>query len=178
MPLPVAPQYVGTATTFAHVRRALEFSQKEDVYAVIGKTSAWPDDNNPPTPDPETTVIPEALGYVKVQQNTLIVPDVAGPIELYQIKWRTVADVDAYTEKARHVWLQGEFQYDDVPVAVSYRMVGITTGLTKQPLVPPLQTLLLPADVLDPGVLEYVYHDQPIPRAINRRDILNVIITF
>lgn len=126
-------------------------------------------------------VVEEIVGFVKVQQNKLVVPDNAGPINVYGATWREVDPADAYKEQARRVWLQGEFAYDAVSTSISYRQVGIYSGLVRDPadlLANPGKTVLLPADVVDPGVLEYIYHDRPIPRALNRRDVLNVIITF
>jgi hypothetical protein len=177
----LTPQFIGVTTVSAHVRRAIDFTNQPEVYAALGKTSAWPDDNNPPDPDPEATAILEPIGYKKVSKNVLVVPDVAGDIEVYGITWREVAEVDAYTEKARHVWIQAAFNYDEFPTNVSYRQIGLFSNLVREStdlIANPGRTALLPVHVTDPGVLEYIYNDKPIPRAVNRRDIVNLIITF
>lgn len=189
MPLLSSPKYVGVSTESAHVRRALEFAQKTDIYIAIGKTSAWPDDVNlnpegdddfiVPNPDPTLTALPEVVGYVKANPVQLVVPDEdTFDVEVYGVKWRFVPEIDAYTEKARRVYLFGEIAYDALPVNISYRMVGAYSGLVKASGVLEGQTILLPADVEDAGVLEYIYNDKPIPRALNRRDKVNVIISF
>jgi len=181
MPFVITPQFVGVGTIRSHVRRALEFTQKTDVYVSFGKTTSWPDDAIPPDPDPLAILIAEPVGYKKVTKNVLVVPDVAGPIEIYGLNWREVAGVDAYTESARHVWIQGQLNYDEFPTNISYRQLGIFTGLVREAadeLANPGKTALLPAVVDDPGILEYIYNDRPIPRAVNRRDFINVILTF
>ncbi len=187
MPLLLTPEYVGVSTVRAHVRRALEFTQKTDVYVAIGKTTPWDggnlggDDTNPPEPDADATALTEVVGYKKISQNTLVVPDDNGTIEIYGVKWRTVDANDAYTEKARHVWIQAQINYDELPVDISYRQIGIFSGLVRDPVdlaANPGRTVLLPVHVDDPGIIEYIYHDRPIPRALNRRDIINVVITF
>jgi hypothetical protein len=181
MPFIITPQYVGVGTAYSHTRRALEFTEKTDVYVAFGKTSSWPDDNVPPDPDPLATQVDEVVGYKKVTKNVLVVPDNAGTIEIYGVMWREVAQVDAYTELARHVWVQGQLNYDEFPVNIFYREIGIYTGLVREAtdeLANPGRTALLPAHVDDPGILEYIYNDKPIPRHLNRRDIINVVLTF
>jgi hypothetical protein len=181
MALLITPQFIGVSTVSAHVRRAIEFTNLSDVYVALGKTTAWPDDNIPPDPDPEATDVLEPVGYKKLGKNVLVVPDIAGPIEIYGVTWREVAEVDAYTEKARHVWIQDSFNYDEFPTNISYRQIGLYSALVRESvdlLANPGRTALLPVHVTDPGVLEYIYNDKPIPRAVNRRVIVYMIITF
>jgi hypothetical protein len=174
----LTPQFIGVTTVSAHVRRAIDFTNQPSVYAAIGKSTAWPDDNIPPDPDPEAVDITEPIGYKKVSKNVLVVPDDLGEIEVYGVKWR---EVDAYTEKARHVWIQASFNYDEFPTNVNYRQICLFTNLVREStdlLANPGRTALLPIHVTDSGVLEYIYNDKPIPRAPNRRDIVNIVITF
>lgn len=181
MPVLLTPQFIGITPLTAHIRRAVEFVERTDVYVAMAKTSPWTDDNAPPDPDPLTVDVTEPVAYKKPTKQTLLVPDATGPIEIYGVTWREVDTADAYTEKARHVWLQGEFVRDEVPTNISYRMIGVYSELQREPVdlaANPGRTLLLPVHVQDPGVLEYLYHDKPIPRRTNRRDQINIVIAF
>jgi hypothetical protein len=189
MPLPVAPLFVGVTTIDGHIRRAMEFAARTDVWIAMARTvTPWPDDaanrtetdNNFAVPIPDNLVRPfitEIEGYTKAQMD-LVVPDAAGPIELYGLNWRIVDPVDAYTENARHVWCRGQFRYNEVATNISYRQIGVVCNLVTQPSVLPGQTILTPADVADPGIVEYFYNHRPKSRDVNQRDVLNTIISF
>ncbi|MEI2421095.1 hypothetical protein V6O07_12550, partial [Arthrospira platensis SPKY2] len=55
------------ATNNSRVYASLQLRAKEaSTYLVIGKTSAWTNEDAPPQADPNTTTLQEVVGYKKV----------------------------------------------------------------------------------------------------------------
>jgi len=256
--LPATTKYIGVTTIGGHVARAIDFQAREDVYAVLGKSSAWVptageptlSDTNPPVPLPLATILDDPIVAKKCVLN-LVVPDAAGPITAYGQKWRLVTPAQAYAQSARWVLVTASFDYNEAPVSAfdsflveaadvgdtvlklnsvvgyqvghtlqlgvagqevvithvdsadneltvddalvtalpsgsyitntaiadkfDYRQVALvshtsSTGLPGQ--------LLVPYSFLEDPILLYYYNTTPIPRALNRRDSLVLILTF
>lgn len=79
------------AVTGGHVSRALDFYNKAGKYFSIGRTSAWDDETNPPSPNVDTYNIDELVALKKVDNVYLVVPDnTNGTIVYKDNKWRIV----------------------------------------------------------------------------------------
>lgn len=79
-----------SSTSISHVSRALDLFDSETVYFGIGQQSAWSDENNPPSTIPTNLAINQIIGYKKVSDKYMVVPDPAGSITYRDSQWRIV----------------------------------------------------------------------------------------
>lgn len=167
-------------TIHAHVNRAKEFFQKEDVYFAIGRPNAWEDELNPPVEDFNASALDGVIGYKKVEQVYLVRPAQEGePAEIpyREEKWVIVPFDQALLEGARWVYIATNLQYTELPLGF-YRQVGVYSGLKKMPEVDVSKFNLLPSEVADPGTLEVFDNRQPSNRQLDQREKLSLIIEF
>lgn len=78
------------ATTAAHVSRALDFYNALGKYFAIGRTTAWDDEENPPSPNVSDFKVDELIALKKVDNTFLVVQDENGTITYRDSKWRIV----------------------------------------------------------------------------------------
>jgi hypothetical protein len=167
--------YVGRA------RRARLFKQNSVFWGVVGRYDVWP--NGDITVDPELTdtsiyqpllfVQPELISLCKVVTSNEDVIHLG-------TKYRFIADEDAITEASHFIYLRVRFNpalNEDmgVPPKDSFRQVGIYTDL-----IPAggfeNATFLLPEQVVDVGVLEYVDNDVKTMITRTRIDVIEIVI--
>lgn len=162
-----------------HVSRALDFYNKTSIYFGIGKTTPWEDEYNPPTPV-NTDEMQEAAGYKKVESKFLVIPDEDGTGELTyrNTKWKIVPYDQALDRGARWVYISSYVAYNEFPIDMSYRQVGVFTGLTAKSSVATGKTNLLPSEVEDTGIPEVLDNRTPVYREADQREKLIVIIEF
>ena len=79
-----------TSTSISHVSRALDLFDSETIYIAIGQQSAWTDENSPPITDPTSLLINQVVGYKKVSDKYMVVPDPDGSITYRDSQWRIV----------------------------------------------------------------------------------------
>ena len=79
-----------TSTSVSHVSRALDLFESETLYIGIGQQSPWADDNVPPVTNPTSLLINQIIGYKKVSDKYMVVPDPAGSITYRDSQWRIV----------------------------------------------------------------------------------------
>lgn len=164
-------------TIDSHVRRALDFYQREDIYFVIAKSTVWPDEENPPLPTPESE-LEGIISYNILEQKSLIVPDADyGDFDYGPTRWRIVADVDAFEEKSRWIYIMTHFSYDDHPL-LSFRQIGLVTGLERKSEVDPGKSNLLPEEVEDPGIVEVIDYRIATYRHYLQRERIDFILEF
>lgn len=180
---------MASTTIAGHVARAVEFYNTSDIYFGIGKTTSWDsnstptssplnDDQNPPEPT-STDVLQEIVGYKRVDSKFLVYPDNEGEISCNGRKWKIVTNPDdAQSLGARWIYLASWLLYNELPTDISYRQVGVVTGLVKSESVAAGKTALLPEEVSDAGILQAIYHRKPVYRDANQREQLMTIITF
>lgn len=165
-----------TFTNKHHVSRALSFKGLTNLFFAFGRTTPWTDENTPPAPDPAQNM-EETFAYKEVGYKTLVVrDDVNGTIVFPNgVKYKTVADVDAYTQLANMVYLKSTLDFAEL-VGSEFRQVGIYSGLIKVEGVPGGQTLLLPADVSSPGRLEILQNTKVYHKYAESQRDLEIII--
>jgi hypothetical protein len=180
---------VAISTTNAHVSRALDFFQNDKIYFAIGRTTPWPNDVNgktelepsfqPPLENKELAALEELIGYKKVESIFLVVPDATnGTITYQSLKWRIVPIEQAYTEKARHVYMTTSIQYDELPLGF-YRQVGVYSGVERAVGVAVGKNNLLPVEAKEGfGILEVVDNRGPSNRQNDQKEILSIAIEF
>lgn len=167
------------ATINGHVNRALQFySLLPEMYFVVGNPTAgsWTDDFKPTSPS-ATDKVDVVVGYKKVGTAYPVVKDATnGTISFNGTKWRLVTPDNAYTEGARWIYVTASIDYSELPVGVSYRQIGITTGLQKVDGV--TTDALLPTQVKDPGILQTLDNRTPIYREASQREQIIQVIEF
>lgn len=169
---------MAVSTIQAHVSRAIDFFNKKEIYFAIGRTTPWPDEDQPPAEDREATDVQEIIGFKKVEVKYLVVPDdVNGTIEYQNTKWRVVPLNQAYQEKARFVFLETTIRYDELPLG-TYRQVGVYVDLVRADGVPSNKNNLLPEEVDDHGTLVIIDNRKFSNRQEDQKEILNVVIEF
>ena len=82
-----------TSTTLSHTSRAYDLFSSNSLYYGIGYQSPWPDDNNPPPVDYNLMGIFQIIGYKKVEDTYMVVPDSSGSIIYRDSQWRVVSPV-------------------------------------------------------------------------------------
>lgn len=178
------------ATTLikGHVSRALDFYNKNSIFFCIGKTSKWSDpshpeisDSNPPTPK-NTDEVQEVVGYRRVDSKFLVRPALDGEtqdvLSYGGKKWKIIKPIDALKDSARWVCIIANIQYSEFPTDISYRQVGVVTGLVPADSVTDGRANLLANQVKDKGIPEVLDNRTPIYREPDQREKLVVIIEF
>lgn len=156
---------MATSTLYSHIDSAIQLQKQVDTaYFVIGKTSAWTDDNNPPTEDINVTSLTEVIGYKKVSKFSLAKPLADGENTTYPTityagtRWALIPVNKAYEEGARWLYAEAEIYPTDLPLG-QYRQVGIQVNvIPKQGVTKPN---LLPSEVSNPGVLKFYENREP-----------------
>ena len=170
---------MGVITLKSHVRRAIEFFNKETIYIGLGGLDPW--DYEPsgevlvPSPTP-TDGISDVFVYGHIVSKMLVYPDPEGELSYRGYTFSISSEENAYANAARWVYTSFEFRYDEAPLE-TYRKVGIYSGLTLAPATP-TKRIYVPSEVQDEGVLEYLMHVVPIVRTANKIDRAIIILSF
>lgn len=176
---------MATVTRDGHVNRAIDFYNKQDsTYFVLGKSTAWEDETNPPVPA-YTDHIEEVLGYKKAESVFLVREAPAGSVSTdpdivtYQNSlWQIVSKDDAIELGARWVYIASYISFNELSVDLIYRQIGVNTGLVPNDDVPSGQYALTPEQVKEPGVLECIDNRRPVYRQADQQERIIIIIEF
>jgi hypothetical protein len=82
-----------TSTTFSHCSRAFDLFSSNSVYFGIGYQSPWADENNPPQVNYNDLEIYQIIGYKKVEDLYMVVPDEYGSVIYRDSQWRVISPV-------------------------------------------------------------------------------------
>lgn len=172
---------MAVVTIKGHVSRAMDFYNKEDIHFCIGKSTPWDNENSPPVPK-NTDEIQDALGYKLIESKFLVIPveneNAAYELMYRQTKWKIVPYEEALEKGARWVYIMSFIAYDEFPVDIVYRQIGVYTRLVRKSGVPDNQAALTPDEVEDPGILEFLDNRRPIYRELDQREKIAVVIEF
>jgi hypothetical protein len=147
----------GISSYDACVKRALHAKQNCTFWSVLGRTTAWPDEEIPPGETPASHNVDEPICYVKADTVRLCKPVSSdGDITVNLQQYAFVEDEDAYSEGARFIYIHCEFSVEEFPALPYgvYRQHGLLSDL-----IPTAghenDQWLAPVNVQNPGVLEY-----------------------
>lgn len=157
-----------------HVAQALRFLAATAKYIAIGRSTAWDVETIPPSPSVIATELDEPICYAPLSKACLVVADAGGAITFGGDTYLEVAPEDAYTVGATHVYVEAQLDGTWAPLG-SYRQVGFFTGLTKTA---GAVGILLPNNVLDPGILEVIDNRQPSYRKADTLDVIAHLLQF
>lgn len=161
-------------------------------FIAIGRTSAWPDDNNPPTPDETMTEVEELIGlqrvdsykYAKVIPNPTTLQKKTGVYYkglYYSVTQDSeVALAEGYTDIMVQITLDRD-TVEAIPVDVTFRQVGlyidvnatpdeIKYGITRAQWDNKLEA--------DRGTLEAVDNRGPISRSSDQQESIYILLSF
>ena len=79
------------ATKQGHVQRAIDFYLKDDKFFVVGGVTPWADESTPDVPTEDDFKLKDIIGYKKVDNCHLVVPDENGTIQYRTQNWRIVS---------------------------------------------------------------------------------------
>ena len=181
-------------TMKGHVSRALDFLNKDSIYAAIGKSTKWAQgdckelegdgfdptkdyDLYPPAPSINDNMI-DIIGFKKIEIRSMVIQDDEGSIEYRGTRWRSLGVEEAIEVGSRWVYISTVLTYNELPVSAPYRQVGIYTGLKTLESVPDGKYALLPEDVEDVGLLEILDNRKPVYRDYDVRELIKIILEF
>ena len=176
-------------TLKGHVSRALDFYHKNDVYFGIGHPSKWNEseidsfekdrdyDRYPPAPK-NTDELIDVIGYKKVEARFMVVQDDTGSLEYRGTRWKIVEPSDAIKDGSRWVYISTELAYNELPVALPYRQLGVYSGLKLKDDVNSSLYAVLPDQVKDEGILEVLDNRKPVYRDSDVREKIKLILEF
>lgn len=155
---------------------------QNDYWCVLGRTTtAWQDDENPPDSTVGTRVY-EVLGYRKVQNKRLVVPNpTSGDITWRSLKM-TAVDDDDMLKKTQGVYprwalLTCTITTSELPTGKYFRQVGVYQDLTPVAAYEDYD-YLLPAQVSDPGNLIYIENISQVWRLTNQIEEISFLFEF
>jgi hypothetical protein len=160
-----------TTTYLGRVKRALAFKALTLWFGMGRSATPWPDENNPPSPAPGDSDISEALFFAKPEVKSLcrplsqgdwelLAPDARVPRSINGVYYALVADVDAYDEIARWVYLRGVMDVELSHPAGTFRQTAVFSDLVPDAGYE-AATWLLPVNVDDRGSMEWIDNNKP-----------------
>lgn len=155
-------------TNLHRVRNAIRFlnSEQYNIWMLVGHSTDWPDELNPPSPSVTDTSLGDVIGAVKCTLQWVI-PDPAGAIQLIGPsgleRWTAyTTEVDAMAANCRWVMVTGQLTGTVIPVT-PFRQIGFFSGL-----VPAVghesATVLTVADIQSVGNMESEENRQVVYR--------------
>jgi len=168
---------MATTTINGHVSRALDFFERNDIYFAIGHPDPWADDNYPPAPTIDTQDITVPIGFKKVENIYLVVPDEQGSIVYRDKRWRVVPKDQAIAQGARWVYIECTLRYDELPLT-DYRQIGVYSRLKVKAETPTGKLNLLPTDVESRGILEIIDNRKRVTRQVDQKENLTIVVEF
>lgn len=165
-------------TINGRVRRTeLFYNDEVNLYIAIGRTTAWADEENPPSPTGNETEVEEIIGFKEVDQELLVVPDeVDGTLNFRGQKWREIEEADIYTEECHWIYISASLYGDSLPLD-TYRQIGLYSGLSPHTEYEG-NNYLEPYQVEDTGVLEIIGNRVPADRSADQTDKPVIILEF
>ncbi len=147
---------MGVTCYSARARRALAYKSTNTFWCAIGGTAAWTNEAAPPSPVPATTALDTPIVYVLPTMVSLAAPvSSGGSVTINGQQYALISDANAVSQSARYLYMLARFDPSmGMPVA-NFREFGIFTAL--EPMAGhENDPWLAPANVVSPGVLEYL----------------------
>lgn len=166
----------GACVYSGDVAQALDLKNQHVFWVGAGRTATWADEQNPPDEALTTTDIDTPQAFKKADVVSLAKIDGGGTITFEGQTYSLVADINAYTDVARYLYVKAEFRYDDFPL-ITFRQTGLYLDLTPNGGFESDDPILI-ANVSDNGILRYYRNHVARIRTIDTVDIVELIITL
>lgn len=161
-------------TNVGRTKRLEDFlKNKNSIWFGFGKTSNWPDENNPPIPDVEATGVEELSGLKKARKVVAVKEDINGIIEYDGKKWTAINDTDIFTQKAKYCYIEVLLENQELS-ATSYRQIGVFEGLTTSSSAQFIQS----SQVTNWGRMIILLNRKKVLRGTDQKEQLSLIVEF
>lgn len=90
----------------------------------VGKTSSWPDDDNPPQESVQTALIDDIQGLKKVDTINFVKEDSNGTIVFGDKKYSVVNEQDIYDQDAIYMYFSATLKFEEFPI-VTFRQTAL-----------------------------------------------------
>ena len=154
------------------------FNNLNNCYIVIGKTSTWPVDAQPPVPVDGDNVT-EVAGYFKptcyLCYKTTKEKKDASTLSYGSDFYQPVSLNDAYIKKASYVYYTVTIKPDDIPNVNEFRQVGLNFGVTLKSGASGV--ILTPSNVDSSGYTHFILNSQPFIVTNNRNIKISMLIS-
>lgn len=184
----------GVVTLKSRQRRMMDFMSTDLSYRFvgIGKSTAWPDENNPPYPSENMTDVTELIGlqrvdsykFAKVIQNPTTLQKKTGVYYkgLYYSVTQdaNIALEEGYTSVLCQITLDRD-TVEAIPVGVTFRQVGLYVGVKATPdeiKYGITKDQWLNKLTEDRGILEVVDNRPPIGRLEDQQEEIYIMLDF
>ena len=153
-------------------------NQQQSMYLVLGKTSAWSNEQVPPEPIPNTTQLEEVVGYKRVSKAVLVRPTRETDTNKEKItfnnnSWTIINQEDAIQEGAKWAYFESKIVGNELPLG-TYRQVGISINVKPRSQ----KSALLPSEVEDTGTLLFYDNKQFQNRTNDVSNLERLIVEF
>lgn len=184
----------GVITLASRIRRMHDWMRSELSYRFIGigKTSPWPDENNPPYPDENATDVVELVGLQRIDSYKYAKP-IENPTTLQKKTAVYYKGVYYQTTQDFNVAKQGEYTsvlceatldrdtIPAIPVGITFRQVGLYVGVnaTEDEIRYGItREQWLNKSEADRGTLEVVDNRPPLGRSEDQQEKIFILIDF
>lgn len=162
--------------------RAVDFANNTNIWIGLGRTTAWDDEENPPTPSSSATTLDEPVLYKKANVVMVEEDSAEGTILVYQgeilKKYSTIATSSAITAGISSVYVTTTFfDTDFESPSITYRQTGIFSSLIAAEGYS-ADTTLTPDKVEYAGVLEWILNHEVVTVQSAQVDLVQVVLTF
>lgn len=162
---------------------ARSFYNQPNKFVCIGRQNAWTNDSNPPQPTGYETSIDTPIVYKKVDEIAFAKLDQNGSLVYNDAHYITTSDVNlAFTEGFTLVYTKTTITKTQAPVGVTYRQVGIYTGVTAtvdaNGISYPAGTTGKTNVVSSEGTLATIDNRLPLMRSADQSEIIEIMIQF
>lgn len=184
----------GCVTLKSRMRRMMDWMNTDLAYRfiAIGRTSPWPDENNPPYPDETQTEVEELIGLQRVDSYKFakVIPNPTTLQKRTGVYYKglyysvtqdsSIALAEGYTSIMVQVTLDRD-TIDAIPVGVTFRQVGlyidvnatpeeIQYGITREQWLNKLEA--------DRGTLEVIDNRAPLGRLDSQQEEIYILLDF
>lgn len=169
---------MGVTTYQGRSRRALLNKQNSTYWVGIGRTTAWDNESNPPSPSPSASGIEEAIVFKKPSIVSLCKTVASGGDFTHLSQdYAYVDDADAIADGARYLYLSTTFDPSSGEPYGDFRQVGVFSNITPATGYESA-TYLAPANVTASGVLEYLDNTTVATMGPTRQEVIEIVIEY
>lgn len=154
------------------------FNNLNNCYIVIGKTSSWPNDNQPPVPV-DGDSIQEPAGYFKPTCYLCYKTDESdkddSTLSYGTDFYQPVSLGDAYLKKATYIYYTVTISPEDISSINEFRQVGLNFGVSIKPGASGI--VINPNSIDNTGYTHFILNSQPFVLTDNRKIKISMLIS-
>jgi hypothetical protein len=178
--------YIGVPTDLGRAQRALDYVNRhrnthKGWWLLVGRWSAWPNEDMVPLPITTTTKIPEVIGFWKITEVNLVYEDPNGILYTPELNF-TAVEPTSYQRvtdiRANSVLLSTNIDSVSHGDSFTFRILGICTSISLGVEVPIENRTFLEAEEVNDYFLEWYANSKPVTVSNNAEYKVNIIRSF